>query len=749
MHPRFHRGAFRRRVRHGCYIHVSPVAPARCVSGLAYAYDHIVRARALNAAQQLKVLALVWDKGPEMDGWVFLPWIPGWCKDKAQRRANWNEGPAFKWPQDEAKILRHLEAHKQDDLYFTPNTFLGESRIAQFTGEEKVLYADLDEVNPTTDIDRDLRPTIAWETSPDRFQAVWMLSDFADGATEAGGLNHRLTSMLGADPSGWDTTQLLRVPGRRNFKPGYKDDEGDSPPGRLLWVTSKRFDVEVLNNRLPKVEVYATGADIEDHEIDRVDRVAVWAKARLKVSRNVLDYMGMRSRQITEDFDRSEVLWQIERELADAGCTVAEIVAIVRPTAWNKHEGRNNEMAQLKAEAAKAIGVALADADEDVLESATSSRSTRPTQPRWMADIVSEPIARPRWLINNIWARGSCGFIAAEPKSYKSYFALDMAISIATGTPFLNEPRFASRQGNVLFLSEEDAESLVMHRYNQIIDQKAPNASWRGQITREQVITGDPVKVAEGLMWTPPDIPVTMASHPRQGFLVDDPVWQIWLLEFIEEFGFEQVFIDTLGTTLGRTSITDQELYPRVLNPLKEISSRTGAGIAIIHHNRKSTATGGRAGQQMAGLGALHAWVDSGLYLTKGEHVTGQPAEIKVERENKLAQDMKFRVRIPTMFEEKGHEENGARQLWEPEVWDGWAEENDGEQAAAKDAARTVKWSLAGDLARSKGRRGNTMTTDELWAEYGGQRHRMVDMLKRDVINGFLTGNDEEGWTLA
>ncbi len=704
-------------------------------------------ARPLTAAQQLDILAKIWNKPVGDDvGCVFLPWIPGWAADKAQRRANWNEGRAFKWPEERAAILAHLENHRKDDLYFTPNTFLGEARVIQFTGEEKALYADLDEVDPR-EIEKWLQPTIAWETSPGRFQGVWLLSQFADGATEAGGLNHRLTAYLKADPSGWDTTQLLRVPGRPNFKFNYKDDDGDSPPGRLLWSNGKVFDVEELDSRLPAVEVYATGADIEDHEIDAVDRHEVWARVRLRVSHTVREYMSMKSRNITDEYDRSEVMWQIERDLADAGCTIAEIVAVIRPTAWNKHEGRNNELQQLKLEAAKAIGVSLADASEDTLETDESKSSVRPTQPRWIADIVTQPLPRPRWIVNNIWAQGSCGFISAEPKSYKSYFALDMALSIATGKPFLNDPRFGVKQGNVLYLQEEDAESLVMYRFDQILEEKAPEAYWKGQITLGGDITSPGDLDAQGLIWTPSIVPVTMSSHVRMGFLVDDPVWQVWLMEFIEEFRFIQVFIDTLGTTLGKTGILDQELYPRVLNPLKEISSRTGAGICIVHHNRKSTVAGGRAGQQMAGLGALHAWVDSALYLSKSDHVTGQPTEIKVERENKLAQDMKFRVRIPTMHTEDGPGDTGERVLWTPEVWDGWAEENDAETRAINEVKTHSR--VGGPLLKAIEALGGTATMQQLISHTGKRQGNLQGEINRAQGHRLITGSNEDGWSIV
>ena len=47
-----------------------------------------------------------------------------------------------------------------------------------------------------------------------------------------------------------------------------------------------------------------------------------------------------------------------------------------------------------------------------------------------------EPV---KWLVTELWANKAVGFIAGEPKSFKSWLALDMAISVASGTPCLGE----------------------------------------------------------------------------------------------------------------------------------------------------------------------------------------------------------------------------------------------------------------------------------------------------------------------
>lgn len=646
------------------------------------AYDQgvISKSGRLTPEQQLKVLTHIWGEDEEMGGFVFLPWIPGWTNSKEERRANWNEGPAFEWPREKARVLEHIQAHTSDDLYFSVNIFLHPSRVVQNLGESFALYADLDEVDPRVDIDRDMRPTIAWESSPDRFQGVWLMRGMEWDAAAPGGLNQRLSAAIGADPSGWDATQVLRVPGRNNFKFDYKDDDTPAVPGRLLWVNTKRYEWTFFDERLPQVKTYDTGQEVEEADIDRVDRHAIWGKVRLKCSAVVREYMAMKRRDVeSSEHDRSEVLWQIERDLADQGCSAAEIMAIIRPTPWNKYAGRRNELAQLRTEALKAIGVAQEEAGEETLEQVAFD-GTRPKELPTLASLTDVTIPRPHWLVRNVWTVGSCGFIAGQPKSYKSWFGLDLAISVATGTPFLNDVQFSTgKPRNVIYLQEEDSLPLVLHRAGQVVEEKLPDAFWHGQLTFDvsSPSTGDSGRsgTLSDVVWTPPRRVESLAMLIRAGFIASDPGWQSWLTDQVEAFDAAMVVIDTLGTTVGGID-TDKsgDLNTKVLKPLKAIAEQHNCAIVIIHHNKKGNDDKSRSGQQMLGSVALHAWVESALYIQSKEQLTGQPAEVKVERENKLAEDMKFRVRVPTMFAERGDEANGRRQLWEPTVLSGWGD---------------------------------------------------------------------------
>jgi RecA-family ATPase len=68
-----------------------------------------------------------------------------------------------------------------------------------------------------------------------------------------------------------------------------------------------------------------------------------------------------------------------------------------------------------------------------------------------------------RWLIEGLWCAEAVGIVGGEPKCCKSFLALDMVVSVASGAPCLR--RFPTIQpGRVLLFAAEDSPSVVRQR---------------------------------------------------------------------------------------------------------------------------------------------------------------------------------------------------------------------------------------------------------------------------------------------
>lgn len=660
--------------------------------------------RALRPNEQLKILARIWGT---RRGYVFLPHIDGSASTKEARKRGYHEGRAYLWPDQRDMILGHLNKHREDDVYFCPNKFYGKKRSEEQLLPERVMYADLDAVDPRK-LDAVDQPTIAWQSSPGRYQGVWLMNDTMEGATKPGGVNHRLTYYLEADRSGWDSTQLLRVPGRPNHKPDYRRD-GQPVEGKLLWHNRPRHNWDEWDEDLPEIEAAdAEVSLIDEAAISEIDRWEVFTRVKMKLSRRVRGFLRSKS---VDGEDRSDVCWEIERELADAGCTLAEIVAIVRASVWNKFDGRSDELKRLKTEAAKAIALVGTEAS-----SLGDDEARKPTQLLSVADLYEESGKQDRWLVKNIWTEGSVGFIAGAPKSYKSWFALDLAVSMATGMPFLNNPDFGIIGGKkrVLYIAEEDNASLIRDRLDYIIDAKDPHLNPDGWV--------EPVRVDGRLLLRRhlPKEDMNLYMHVRKGFNLADESWLEWLEEMVENHNLDAVIIDTLSTTAGGVDIDkSSELMSRILNPLRQVSHRTKVAIALVHHNRKDSNTGkqgdsptsglsDRAGRDMLGSVALHAWVDCALYVRAKQDVDSMPhlsgtdsqgnvlpvrgVQVFVERESKRAEELKFRVMVP-MMKRRSNDSARFAESFNVDVRMKWREDDeqshDNERGDADDGRKT------------------------------------------------------------
>jgi hypothetical protein len=590
----------------------------------------------VNVSRMLTIVSKAWGR---QSGYCFFPYIDRKAQiETGRRQAGYNEGPprderdkrgqAFRWPNDRAEIRQYLESHLQKghDVYWCPNLFEKPVRRSDVAMDEHALWADLDEADPREI--RDYPPTVAWESSPGRFQALWLAGegDFL-GASWPGNENQRLSYLLGADLSGWDTTQLLRLPGWPNFKPDRVAANGGKPPkGRLLWSAGQVYTVEDFHD-LPEVQgaVSSELTEALEVEVEGIDRLKILARLKLKLNHTARELLS--AKEVSGD--RSAQMWYLMRCLADAGGTTTEIVAIIRPLVWNKFTGRADEMKRLIAEASKAVASRSEEVQEELEEEGERKK------PQRLGDLLRN-IRRPVWLVESILTEGACGFIAGEPKTWKSWVGYDLALSVATGADFLGH--FPVRNaGPVLYIQEEDPPPVLKTRGAKI---------WSSKTIDKFELDGE-----RGLFWLPPEREIgfdpDVAAYVQQGVTISDDAWQMWIDETLEEGmtiagvrePYRLMLIDTLMMTAGEVDENRaQEMTTKIFRPLKVLSRKHNVALIVVHHLNKSERQ--RIGQRMLGSVANHAWAEDSLYLTHGN----TRGIVKVEFESKVANGKVYKL---------------------------------------------------------------------------------------------------------
>src|SRR5271166_41692 len=205
--------------------------------------------------------------------------------------------------------------------------------------------------------------------------------------------------------------------------------------------------------------------------------------------------------------------------------------------------------------------------------------SVLPVEPAWR---LAERAEEHRWLVTGLWSEQAVGIVGGEPKCFKSFLALDLAVSVASGAPCLR--RFVvPKAGRVLLYAAEDALHIVRRRL-------------------------DGIAAAAGAMLANLDIQVITVPALRLDIEVDRLRPRLLVLDpFVRLHRIDE---NASG-----------EVAP-LLAYLRELQRRYGVAVLVVHHARKGGACV-RAGQALRGSSEFHAWGDSNLYLRRdGEELT-------------------------------------------------------------------------------------------------------------------------------
>ena len=193
---------------------------------------------------------------------------------------------------------------------------------------------------------------------------------------------------------------------------------------------------------------------------------------------------------------------------------------------------------------------------------------------------------RPRWLIDTLWARAAVGVLGGAPKSCKSWLALDLAVSVATGTPCLDVFDVADPGPVVLYMAE-DAAPVVKARLTGICR------------ARGLELACAPIHVIT--------IPVLRLDRGRD---------QARLRAAVRRLAPRLLVLDPF-VRLHRIDENDAGEVSALLGYLRTLQRQLDVAVLVVHHARKNGSAGGQAGLSLRGSGDFHAWGDSNLYLRR------------------------------------------------------------------------------------------------------------------------------------
>lgn len=576
-----------------------------------------------------KFLQRVWDAQPGTgDGYAFLTWfdeVHEW--DELSTRSG---NPPVSLPNEGL------------DVYFAPCLFTERKRQKPYALPGIWLYADLDEVDPKTLTD--LMPTIAWATSKGRYQALWQMDKPVAPKTLAK-LNQKVTYYTGADKGGWSLTKVLRVPGSVSTKHDYNFAV------KTLWEDGPTYAPKAILQVVKGTKTPDSAGDIpKSVKIPKVTPSSILRKRKPNARARKL-YKAKEARG-----DRSAKLWELECLLLKAGCTPEETLVVVRKTVWNKYAGQHREESQLWVEINKALatlpttsGGRKRKQSKKSGRSSSSSKSTRgasrkrsresstnspestptgngskKTKRKRTKDkkssraksgrrelelvdynaFLSERLKKPGWLVESVWSEDAHGVLAGEPKTYKSVIATDLAVSVASGTPFLNHFKIPAT-GPVLIIQEENNPGEFQDRLRRI-------AFARGMYGHA-ALEGDTISMEPSTQ-----LPISLLNN--EGFDLTSKTDLAWLRRQCRRLQPALIILDPFYLMTPGIDENQAASVTPVLARLLKLKQNYNVGIQLIHHYKKQNTMSPIYGAaRMSGTGVFHRWFESAVYVERSE----------------------------------------------------------------------------------------------------------------------------------
>lgn len=488
------------------------------------------------------------------------------------------------------EVEEFIESNNDKDIYFCPHGFSKPHRRKEFALPPSMLWSDLDEADPRT---IKIKPTVAIESSPGRFVGLWMIDE---QMTEE--LNQRLSYAIGADKSGWDLTQVLRVPGTRNYK--YTS----TPKVRLMWGDGPEYTVKELDSRMPRTKRVSSSSGTGDNEAADLFR-KYQKKFPMWLRRELLNGKPKAGK-------RSEMFWKIESTLIELGLEEEEVFVLMKASPWNKFEGRASEDEQIRREIRKSIEEHLRGSRKVVGEPEEVDQMFRS-----MDTIERENIV---WVIYPYLARGEVTIVEGDPGQGKSYMAQMWCAAICDGRTSPSPRKYTQVPGKIVYFDIENDPARVTK----------PRLLMNGTKNMQNFIQcAEPFSIAD------------------DDFMEKIEAW------FEKTRPLVAVF-DTMNTYLGGADAFKAHEVQQVFVKFKELAVRYNCAVIVIRHLTKS----GKDRAMYRGQGSIAFTALARVVCTVGVHPEDPELRVMAVTKNNVApfpKSLTFSIRpLPDTLNETG-----------------------------------------------------------------------------------------------
>jgi hypothetical protein len=438
-------------------------------------------------------------------------------------------------------------------VFFTANKTDGKGRQASNIIRVRALFVDLDGAPLEPVLEAGLKPHMVVQTSPGRYHVFWLVSDCPLDQFER--VQRGLAALFGGDPSVHDLPRVMRLPGFVHHKGEpflsheMPEHRYDGPPRSLDEIVGTlKLDLDAAQARRGSAPQLTP-----DGKIGQGGRNAhLFANARSMAKR------GMSS-------DAVYAALAAENETRCAPPLPDERVHYVANRAFEAKDAPDWEGTGRAPGRSEGGGGVMAPGTREIALEAKLLPLKWAHEAEAMLDVSS--------VVKGIIASGELAVIYGQPKSGKTFAAIDLSLSVASGREWFGH---RVRQGLVFYLASEMGPRIM----------RRVRAWWDGRLAP----LGQRI----------PFVCVPQAVNLLDSAAVDRLVATVESL--IAERGVPAlIVVDTLARSMVGGDENSAQDMGRAIAVGDMLRDRFGSEMLIVHHEGKSN---GSARGSSALLGA-------------------------------------------------------------------------------------------------------------------------------------------------
>lgn len=220
----------------------------------------------------------------------------------------------------------------------------------------------------------------------------------------------------------------------------------------------------------------------------------------------------------------------------------------------------------------------------NLLQEEENKKATKQKFVNLKASLIENPIKEPTFLVERLVYENAINLISGDPKTYKTYVAIDVVVSVITGGKVFDS-HLVNKVGNVLFISPEfDTRSRIL---------KLLKGRW---VNTDEVIERLILPEADNLEF------IRWSKDKEE------------IINTIKEYKPVLVVLDPL-TYIFDGKITENEPVTEFFRDLKKIIKDYNTTILLTHHNNRMNTD--KRMNNVSGASAITRFSDSVIYLER------------------------------------------------------------------------------------------------------------------------------------